>query len=548
MLQTAREEYVLRRIRNEMRGADIPVEFSKGEAGRGQHEVNVTYDEALSMADRHLVFKNGIKEIAAQEGRAATFMAKWTMDDVGSSCHVHTSLWDLESGEPLMADPSDPAALSTLGRRFLAGQIHAARELAWCSAPTVNSYRRYVPGSWAPTAAVWGEDNRTCGFRVVGHGAGRRVESRIPGADVNPYIVLAASIAAGLYGIDHDLDPGEPYPVNAYEATDVPRDPVDAGGGDRGAALLGGGARGVRAGRAPPPVEHGRAGVVGVEPPRLGLGAGPELRADLRGYGLDRGRGRVGRVGRAGTPVRSPGHGAALATVLGRVAAFAGLADLGGPSAAHVGRERRRLAGGGAGGGGGGGGGGGVGGGGGGGEGRRDIMLHRKMWEWLFVAEALHERGMLAPGRSGLGLRRGPGAAGGFVRRRGLRPRGDGPAAPAAVRAGWTDSSSEWAGGLENLDQRAAVRPGRVRPPCDASRTVDMNAPPRRPPHRGRFDFTWSSCALEHLGTLAAGADFVVAQMDCLRPGGVAVHTTEYLVACNGADGRGGGDGVLPAS
>jgi glutamine synthetase len=226
LLQTAREEYVLRRIRNEMRGADIPVEFSKGEAGRGQHEVNVTYDEALSTADRHLVFKNGIKEIAAQEGRAATFMAKWTMDDVGSSCHVHTSLWDLKSGVPLMADSSDPAALSTLGRRFLAGQIHAARELAWCAAPTVNSYRRYVPGSWAPTAAVWGEDNRTCGFRVVGHGAGRRVESRIPGADVNPYIVLAASIAAGLYGIDHELDPGEPYPANAYEATDVPRVPT----------------------------------------------------------------------------------------------------------------------------------------------------------------------------------------------------------------------------------------------------------------------------------------------------------------------------------
>ena len=133
-----------------MRGAGIPVEFSKGEAGRGQHEVNVTYDEALVTADHHLVFKNGIKEIAAQEGRAATFMAKWTMDDVGSSCHVHTSLWDAESGDPLMADPSHPSGLSPVGRRFLAGQLHAARELAWCAAPTVNSYRRYVPGSWAP--------------------------------------------------------------------------------------------------------------------------------------------------------------------------------------------------------------------------------------------------------------------------------------------------------------------------------------------------------------------------------------------------------------
>ena len=226
LLQTTREEYIVRRIRNEMRAAGIPVEFSKGEAGRGQHEVNVSYAESLETADRHLVFKNGIKEIAAQEGRAATFMAKWTMDDVGSSCHVHTSLWDAGSGDPLMADASHPSGLSTLGRRFLAGQLRAARELAWCAAPTVNSYRRYVPGSWAPTAAVWGEDNRTCGFRVVGHGAGRRVESRIPGADVNPYLVLASSIAAGLYGIDHELDPGEPYPRNAYEATDVPRIPA----------------------------------------------------------------------------------------------------------------------------------------------------------------------------------------------------------------------------------------------------------------------------------------------------------------------------------
>ena len=226
LLQTTREEYIVRRIRNEMRAAGIPVEFSKGEAGRGQHEVNVSYAESLETADRHLVFKNGIKEIAAQEGRAATFMAKWTMDDVGSSCHVHTSLWDAESGDPLMADASHPSGLSTLGRRFLAGQLRAARELAWCAAPTVNSYRRYVPGSWAPTAAVWGEDNRTCGFRVVGHGAGRRVESRIPGADVNPYLVLASSIAAGLYGIDHELDPGDPYPRNAYEATDVPRIPA----------------------------------------------------------------------------------------------------------------------------------------------------------------------------------------------------------------------------------------------------------------------------------------------------------------------------------
>jgi glutamine synthetase len=148
------------------------------------------------------------------------------MDDTGSSCHVHTSLWDVSSGEPLMADASHASGLSEVGRRFLAGQLAAARELAWCAAPTVNSYRRYVPGSWAPTAVVWGEDNRTCGFRVVGSGPGRRVESRIPGADVNPYLVLAAAVAAGLYGIDHELELGPPYPTNAYEATDVPRIPT----------------------------------------------------------------------------------------------------------------------------------------------------------------------------------------------------------------------------------------------------------------------------------------------------------------------------------
>ncbi len=225
LLQTSREEYILSRIRHEMCAADIPVEFSKGEAGRGQHEVNVTYTDALQTADRHLVFKNGIKEIAAQEGRAATFMAKWTMDDVGSSCHVHNSLWDKTSNAPLMADPSHPSGLSTVGRQFLAGQLHAARQLAWLAAPTVNSYRRYVPGSWAPTAVVWGEDNRTCGFRVVGHGAGRRIETRVPGADVNPYLVVAACIAAGLYGIDHELELPDPYPRNAYEATDVTRIP-----------------------------------------------------------------------------------------------------------------------------------------------------------------------------------------------------------------------------------------------------------------------------------------------------------------------------------
>jgi glutamine synthetase len=228
LLQTSREEYLIGRIRNQMVEAGIPVEFSKGEAGIGQHEINITYGGALEVADRHLVFKNGVKEIASGFGRSASFMAKWSMDTAGSSCHLHTSLWDSTSGQPLMA-AADPASsttgLSPVGEQFVAGQLFAARQLAWCFAPYVNSYRRYVPDSWAPTAVVWGEDNRTCGFRTVGTGPGRRVESRIPGADVNPYLALAAAIAGGLWGIDHELELEPAFTGNAYQAPDVPRIP-----------------------------------------------------------------------------------------------------------------------------------------------------------------------------------------------------------------------------------------------------------------------------------------------------------------------------------
>ncbi len=226
LLQTSREEYVLRRIRNEMVDAGIPVEFSKGEAGRGQHEVNVTYGKAIEVADRHLVFKNGVKEIADQCGRSASFMAKWSIAEVGSSCHIHASLWDADSGAPRMAGEDAPSQLSEVGRQFVAGLIHGARQMTWLWAPYVNSYKRYVPGSWAPTAAVWGVDNRTCGFRLVGHGEGRRVECRVPGADVNPYLALAGIFAAGLWGVEHGLELPPPFEGNAYNATDVPRVPT----------------------------------------------------------------------------------------------------------------------------------------------------------------------------------------------------------------------------------------------------------------------------------------------------------------------------------
>jgi glutamine synthetase len=228
LFQTSREEYVVGQVRNQMLEADIPIEYSKGEAGVGQHEVNVTYNGALETADRHLVFKSGVKEIAAQHGRAVTFMAKWSMETAGSSCHLHSSLWDAATHRPLMAPAdgtSSKSGFSELGEHFVAGQLHAARQLAWCFAPYVNSYRRYVPDSWAPTAVVWGEDNRTCGFRAVGSGASRRIESRIPGADVNPYVALATAIAAGLFGIDHGLELPPAFTGNAYGAPEVDRIP-----------------------------------------------------------------------------------------------------------------------------------------------------------------------------------------------------------------------------------------------------------------------------------------------------------------------------------
>jgi glutamine synthetase len=215
ILQTTRDEYLIRQIRNGMDGAGVPVEFSKGEAGRGQHEINLVYADALEMADRHTIYKNGAKEIAALNGRSITFMAKWSMTEVGSSCHLHSSMSN-----------GDATA------QWLGGLLAASRELTWCFAPYVNSYKRFQPGSWAPTTLVWGEDNRTCAFRVVGRDDARRVECRIPGADCNPYLAYAATIAAGLHGIEHRLAPGEPYRGNAYEApADVARVPstlVDA--------------------------------------------------------------------------------------------------------------------------------------------------------------------------------------------------------------------------------------------------------------------------------------------------------------------------------
>jgi glutamine synthetase len=225
ILQTTRDEYVIGEIRRALEGAGVPVEFTKGEAGRGQHEINLSYATALEMADRNHVYKNAAKEIAAALGRSVTFMAKPSMSDVGSSCHVHASLWSLDGSTALFADHHGEHGASKLFRHFVAGQIATAREFSLLWGPTVNSYRRFKPGSWAPTGVGWGIDNRTVGFRKVGHGASTRVENRIPGADAVSYLVFAGTIAGGLHGIRHELEPAAPFEGNGYEDRDVERIP-----------------------------------------------------------------------------------------------------------------------------------------------------------------------------------------------------------------------------------------------------------------------------------------------------------------------------------
>jgi glutamine synthetase len=194
-----------------MHGAGIPVETSKGEAWPGQQEINFRYADALTMADSHVIYKNGAKEIAFLNGCSITFMAKPDHTWIGSSCHIHSSLW--RDGESAFAGETQTF------RQYLAGQIACARELALFFAPNVNSYKRFAAGSWAPTTLAWGLDNRTCGFRIVGSGTAMRVESRIPGGDVNPYLAFAATIASGLFGIENDLELPAALEGNAYESS-----------------------------------------------------------------------------------------------------------------------------------------------------------------------------------------------------------------------------------------------------------------------------------------------------------------------------------------
>jgi glutamine synthetase len=213
VLGTGRIEPLLRRIRNEMTGAGLTVESAKGECNPGQHEIVFKYDEALVTCDQHAVYKTGAKEIAAQEGVSLTFMAKYNERE-GNSCHIHLSLRDAD-GRGVMAGDG-PDGMSPLMRHFLAGQLAALRDFSLLYAPTVNSYKRFRPGSFAPTAVAWGHDNRTCALRVVGHGPSTRFENRLPGGDVNPYLAVAGLVAAGLHGIEQRLELPDPCTGNAY--------------------------------------------------------------------------------------------------------------------------------------------------------------------------------------------------------------------------------------------------------------------------------------------------------------------------------------------
>ncbi|WP_349371951.1 glutamine synthetase family protein [Salinarimonas sp.] len=242
ILQTTKEEPVMRAIRRGLAGAGVPVENSKGEWGPGQEEINVRYTDALTMADRHAILKNGIKEIAHLHGKAVTFMAKWDYDLAGSSSHVHLSLADADR-RPLFHDAEAPQGMSPLMKSFLAGQLKYARDITLLLAPYVNSYKRFQVGTFAPTKAVWSRDNRTAGFRLCGEDTRAvRIECRIGGADLNPYLALAGLIAAGLAGVEENLALEPAFEGDAYaggaEVPEIPKTLREATAAFRASAML----------------------------------------------------------------------------------------------------------------------------------------------------------------------------------------------------------------------------------------------------------------------------------------------------------------------
>jgi glutamine synthetase len=216
ILGSSRVEPLMRRIRNEMPIARIPVENSKGECNLGQQEVTLHHAPALTMADNHTLYKHGVKEISSQLGVSSTFMAKYNQAE-GNSCHIHLSLENADGSNAFAADEA-------MFNSFLQGLIVTLRELTLLHAPQINSYKRFQKGSFAPTAVAWGEDNRTCALRTVGHDRGRRIELRVPGADVNPYLTVAGIIAGGLHGIENELQLEPETTGNGY-LTDSPHVP-----------------------------------------------------------------------------------------------------------------------------------------------------------------------------------------------------------------------------------------------------------------------------------------------------------------------------------
>ena len=277
ILATTYDEPFIRQIRNGMHAAGIKVETSKGEAWPGQHEINFRFADAVTMADNHSIYKNGAKEIAHQNGCAITFMAKPDHTWIGNSCHIHSSLWrPKEDGGAESAFAGETAEFEG----WLAGQIACLGELALFLAPNINSYKRYAAGSWAPTTLAWGRDNRTCGFRIVGHGASLRTETRIPGADANPYLAFAAVIAAGLHGIS---ERARAAAAAGGERVRVGRRALPAFAARRGCGArvgVGGTRRLRRRGRRPLP-ELRPDGAGAVRPRRHVLRAGALLRAGV---------------------------------------------------------------------------------------------------------------------------------------------------------------------------------------------------------------------------------------------------------------------------
>jgi glutamine synthetase len=226
IFQTTKEEGVMRAMRNGMQGAGIPVENSKGEWGPGQEELNVRYADALTMADWHVILKNGGKEIAYLNGKAITFMAKWRYDLAGSSSHIHASLWDAAGKKSLFLDKDGEHGMSPLMRHYVAGQLAYAGEITWFLAPYINSYKRFQAGTFAPTKTIWSLDNRTAGFRLCGaNSKAIRIECRIGGADLNPYLAFSALLAAGLAGIEEKLELEAPFVGDAYQGAALPEVP-----------------------------------------------------------------------------------------------------------------------------------------------------------------------------------------------------------------------------------------------------------------------------------------------------------------------------------